>query len=123
MAKILVVDDSDTQLYSLRKILESAGHEVITAADGEEGVEKAGSDTPDLILMDVVMPGLNGFQATRKIRRNPATKGIPVIFVTTKDQETDRIWGMRQGAAAYITKPVDKQTLLSAINETLETST
>ncbi|TVS13198.1 MAG: response regulator [Wenzhouxiangella sp.] len=122
MTKILLVDDSDTQLYSLRKVLEDAGHDVVTAADGQEGVEKAGSETPDLILMDVVMPGLNGFQATRKIRRNPATKDIPVIFVTTKDQETDRIWGMRQGAAAYITKPVDKQALLAAINETLETN-
>lgn len=122
MAKILIVDDSETHLYALSKILKNAEHEVVTAADGEEGVEKAGAESPDLILMDVVMPGLNGFQATRKIRRNPATAEIPVIFVTTKDQETDRIWGMRQGAADYITKPVDKKTLLSAINEILETN-
>ena len=122
MAKILIVDDSETHLYALCKILENAEHEVVTAVDGEEGVEKAGAESPDLILMDVVMPGLNGFQATRKIRRNPATAEIPVIFVTTKDQETDRIWGMRQGAANYITKPVDKKTLLSAINEILETN-
>lgn len=120
MAKILVVDDSETHLYSLRKILEGADHEVVTADDGEAGVEKAGTESPDLILMDVVMPGLNGFQATRKIRRNPATAEIPVIFVTTKDQETDKIWGMRQGAAAYITKPVDKKLLLAAIKDSLE---
>lgn len=120
MAKILVVDDSQAHLYALCKILEDAKHDVITAEDGSEGVEKAASEQPDLILMDVVMPGLNGFQATRKIARNPATASIPVIFVTTKDQETDKIWGMRQGAAAYITKPVDKGTLLSSISQALE---
>lgn len=120
MARILVVDDSQAQLYALSKILEDAGHEVVTAEDGHEGVQKAASERPDLILMDVVMPGISGFQATRKIARNPATAGIPVIFVTTKDQETDKIWGMRQGAAAYITKPVDKKELLSAINLALE---
>ncbi len=121
MTKILVVDDSQAHLYALRKILEDAKFDVITAEDGSEGVEKAASEHPDLILMDVVMPGLNGFQATRKIARNPATAGIPVIFVTTKDQETYKIWGMRQGAAAYITKPVDKGALLSSINKALET--
>ncbi len=120
MAKILVVDDSQAQVYALRKILESADHYVVTAEDGAAAVEMAASEEPDLILMDVVMPGLNGFQATRKIARNPATSKIPVIFVTTKDQETDRIWGMRQGAAAYITKPVDKGLLLNSITETLE---
>lgn len=120
MAKILIVDDSDTQLYQLRKILEAAGHEVISAGDGEQGITMAESEQPDLILMDIVMPGLNGFQATRKISKNPATAAIPVIFVTTKDQETDRIWGMRQGAAAYITKPVDKKLLLKSISDTLE---
>ena len=120
MAKILVVDDSQTQLYALSKILKDAEYDVVTASDGAEGVEKASSEAPDLILMDVVMPGLNGFQATRKIGRNPATASIPVIFVTTKDQETDKIWGMRQGAADYITKPVDKSLLLSSITRALE---
>ena len=123
MAKILIVDDSQAQLYALRKILEYADHDVVTAEDGAEGVEKASSEAPDLILMDVVMPGLNGFQATRKISRNPATAKIPVIFVTTKDQESDRVWGMRQGAAAYLTKPVDKGVLLSSITEALEART
>ena len=120
MAKILIVDDSQTQLYQLRKILESAQHEVVSAADGEQGISMAESEQPDLILMDIVMPGLNGFQATRKISKNPATASIPVIFVTTKDQDTDRIWGMRQGAVAYITKPVDKKLLLTTISDILE---
>jgi twitching motility two-component system response regulator PilH len=119
MAKVLIVDDSETQLFSLSKIVEGAGHQVVTAVNGEEGVEKALAEVPDLILMDVVMPGLNGFQATRKIGKDKTTADIPVIFVTTKDQETDRIWGMRQGASAYITKPVDKKTLLEAMNKAL----
>lgn len=119
MAKVLIVDDSETQLFSLTKIVEGEGHQVVTASNGEEGVEKARAETPDLILMDVVMPGLNGFQATRKISKDKATADIPVIFVTTKDQETDRIWGMRQGASAYITKPVDKGSLVKAMNEAL----
>lgn len=120
MAKVLIVDDSETHLYSLTKIVEGAGHQTVTAANGEEGVEKATSELPDLILMDVVMPGLNGFQATRKISKNKETAKVPVIFVTTKDQETDRIWGMRQGASAYITKPIDKGELLQAIEKALK---
>ena len=119
MAKVLIVDDSEVQLYSLSRIVEGAGHEVITADSGEASVELADRHRPDLILMDVVMPGMNGYQATRKISRSPETAGIPVIFVTTKDQESDRIWGMRQGAAAYLTKPVDKKELVSAIDNAL----
>jgi len=119
MAKVLIVDDSDTYLHSLSKLVEDEGHETITASGGEEGVKAAIDHVPDLILMDIVMPDLNGFQATRKISKNPATANVPVIFVTTKDQETDRIWGMRQGAAAYITKPVDKKALVNAINDAL----
>jgi len=119
MAKVLIVDDSESQLYALSKIVEGAGHDVITAENGEHGVEKALAEIPDLILMDVVMPGLNGFQATRKISKDNSTAHIPVIFVTTKDQETDRIWGMRQGASAYITKPVDKTALLDAMNKAM----
>jgi len=119
MAKILIVDDSETQLYTLSKICEDEGHEIVTAASGEEGVDAAIANHPDLILMDVVMPGLNGFQATRKISKNAETADIPIIFVTTKDQETDRIWGMRQGASDYLTKPVDKKKLVAAINNTL----
>lgn len=119
MAKVLIVDDSETQLYSLSKIVESEGHEVITASGGEEAVRAAADHLPNLILMDVVMPDLNGFQATRKISKNASTANIPVIFVTTKDQETDRIWGMRQGAHAYLTKPIDKKALIKAMKDAL----
>ncbi|MBS3824113.1 MAG: response regulator [Wenzhouxiangellaceae bacterium] len=119
MAKVLIVDDSETHLYSLSQIVEGAGHEAIKAGGGEEGVQAAIDHMPDLILMDVVMPDLNGFQATRKISKNASTADIPVIFVTTKDQETDRIWGMRQGASAYLTKPIDKKTLIKTMNDVL----
>ena len=117
MAKVLIVDDSPSQLYALQKVVEKLGHEVVTAEDGAEGVEAARSELPDLILMDVVMPNLNGFQATRTISRDESTSHIPIILVTTKDQETDRVWGMRQGAKGYVTKPVVERDLLSAIRE------
>lgn len=119
MAKILVVDDSPTQLTNLVKIVESQGHQTITATNGMEGIEKARSEQPDLILMDVVMPELNGFQATRKISRDPDTEKIPVIMVTTKDQETDKVWGQRQGAVAYIVKPPQEKDLVATINDVL----
>jgi twitching motility two-component system response regulator PilH len=111
MARVLIVDDSPSQLVGLQRIIEKMGHETITAEDGAAGVEVAKREVPDLILMDVVMPNLNGFQATRTIARDPKTSHIPIILVTTKDQETDRIWGMRQGAKAYVTKPVDEAEL------------
>lgn len=119
MAKVLIVDDSDAHLHSLSKIVESDGHLAITASHGDEGLEKAKAESPDLILLDIVMPDMNGFQVSRKLRRDDATKNIPIIFVTTKNQETDKIWGMRQGAKAYITKPVDKSELISAMNDAL----
>jgi len=115
MARILIVDDSPTQTLSLAKILKKHGHDVITAKDGSEGVVVAKAELPDLVLMDVVMPGVNGFQATRQITKNPSTSHIPVIICTTKDQETDRIWGARQGAKGYVTKPVDETTLMDTI--------
>ncbi len=119
MARVLIVDDSPTQLTGLKRITEKLGHEVITAEDGAAGVETAKRELPDLILMDVVMPNLNGFQATRTLAKDPKTSHIPVILVTTKDQETDRVWGMRQGAKTYVTKPVDYDELIKAINEHL----
>ncbi|EKF74739.1 PilH family regulatory protein [Alcanivorax hongdengensis A-11-3] len=119
MAKILVVDDSPTQLTNLVKIVQGQGHDVVTASNGMEGVQLARSEHPDLILMDVVMPELNGFQATRKITRDPETSSIPVILVTTKDQETDKVWGERQGAVGYIIKPPQESELIAKINEVL----
>lgn len=117
MAKILVVDDSPTQLTNLVKMVEAHGHEAITATNGLEGYEAAKAQKPDLILMDVVMPELNGFQATRKITRDPETQNIPVVLVTTKDQDTDRVWGERQGASGYLVKPPAEADLIAKIKE------
>ena len=119
MATILVVDDSPTMLTGTSRILVSAGHEVIQAESGESGIAKAASDHPDLILMDVVLPDLNGFQATRTLTTNPDTKHIPVVMLTTKDQETDKVWAQRQGASDYIIKPPDAKELLSKIDTLL----
>ena len=119
MARILIVDDSASQLLGMKRIVEKLGHETVTAEDGASGVEVAKSTMPDLILMDVVMPNLNGFQATRSITREPTTKHIPVILVTTKDQDTDRVWGMRQGARAFVTKPVNEAELTKAVTDAL----
>ncbi len=119
MARILIVDDSPTEIHVLKSILESHGYETLVANDGEQGILMAKEHMPDLILMDVVMPGLNGFQATRKISKDPATGNIPVIIVTTKDQETDKLWGMRQGAKDYVVKPANEADLISKIKGVL----
>ena len=119
MGRILIVDDSPSQIEGLRRVVQKLGHDVITAEDGQQGIEVAKRELPDLILMDVVMPNLNGFQATRQISKDPKTSHIPVILVTTKDQETDRVWGLRQGAKGYITKPVNEGQLVKAIQEHL----
>jgi len=119
MAKILIVDDSSAQLFSMSKLMKGQGHEVVVAENGEAAIDSAKKEMPDLILMDVVMPGMSGFQATRQLSRDSQTKDIPIIFVTSKDQETDRIWGMRQGGADYITKPVNEKDLLKAVNNSL----
>jgi len=119
MARILIVDDSPTEMFKMTEILKKNGHEVITADGGEQGVEVAKAEVPDAVLMDVVMPGINGFQATRQITKNASTSHVPVIIVSTKDQETDRLWGKRQGAKGYLTKPVDESALISALNTAL----
>jgi len=113
--KILIVDDSPTERYFLSDILIKNGFSVSTAENGEEALVKIKSDKPQLILMDIVMPGQNGFQITRAITRDPDTQDVPVIICTSKGQETDRIWGLRQGARDYIVKPVDPQELLAKI--------
>ena len=119
MARILIVDDSPSQLLGIQRIVEKLGHTWITAEDGAQGVEVAKRELPDMVLMDVVMPNLNGFQATRQLSREPTTKHIPVILVTTKDQDTDRMWGMRQGAKAYLTKPFSEDELSEVIERIL----
>ena len=117
--KVLIVDDSPTEIHKLTTILKKHGLSVIAAENGEQGVKAARTQLPDLILMDIVMPGVNGFQATRQITRGKETSHIPVIIVTTKDQETDRMWGTRQGARAYLTKPVKEADLINTINQVL----
>jgi len=119
MALILVVDDSPTQAMNLCKTLEKHGFDVETAEDGQSGIELAKQVKPDLVLMDVVMPGLNGFQATRKLTRDSETSHIPVVLVTTKDQQTDRVWGQRQGAKDYLVKPVEERALLNTVERCL----
>ena len=113
--KILVVDDSPTERHVLVEMLTSAGYTVITAESGEEGIDKAKAELPDLVLMDVVMPGLNGYQATRTRTRDDRTKHIPVIVCTSKSQETDKIWGLRQGAHDYMVQPINGEELLAKI--------
>ena len=113
--KVLVVDDSKTELMALSDMLQRQGLQVRTAANGEEAMRRLAEDKPDLILMDVVMPGQNGFQLTRAISRDPLYADVPIIMCTSKNQETDRVWGMRQGARGYITKPVDAAELQAKI--------
>ena len=113
--KILLVDDSKTELHYLSDLLLKRGYSVRTAEGGEEALKRLAEDKPDLILMDVVMPGQNGFQLTRSINRTPEYADVPIIICTSKNLETDRVWGMRQGARDYITKPVDATELLAKI--------
>ena len=119
MARVLIVDDSPTETVILEKILSRNGHEVLKAENGADGVALCRAEKPDVVLMDIVMPGLNGFQATRQLSRGAETSDIPVIIVTTKDQETDRVWGQRQGARGYLTKPVDESKLISTLNSVM----
>ena len=115
MIKVLVIDDSPSEMAKFREILGKNNCEVIEASNGEQGCQLAVEHLPDVILMDVVMPEMNGFQATRKITRSKQTSHIPVVIISTKNQETDRVWGKRQGAKDYLTKPVDEQELMQVI--------
>jgi len=119
MATILIVDDSATMMEGHKRILERQGHTVHSAENGEEGVARTLELMPDLVLMDVVMPKMNGFQATRKITKNEITKHIPVVIVTSKDQETDIMWGKRQGASDYLIKPADETQLKETVDRLL----
>ena len=113
--KVLVVDDSKTELTFMTELLQKNGFVVRTAENAEEAFKRLAEDKPDLILMDVVMPGQNGFQVTRAISRDPLYADVPIIMCTSKNQETDRVWGMRQGARDYVTKPIDKDELVAKI--------
>jgi twitching motility two-component system response regulator PilH len=115
MAHILIVDDSPTDAYLVKSILEKSGYDTSEASSGAEAIEKASELKPALIIMDVVMPGLNGFQATRKITKNPETESIPVVILSSKNMESDRAWGKMQGATEFIVKPVQEAELLGVV--------
>jgi len=120
MSLIMIVDDSPTEVHVMKIALEKHGFQTMSAADGSECLTLVREIQPDLIFMDIVMPGLNGFQATRTLSRDPKTRSIPVVMVTTKSQESDRVWGMRQGAVDYLVKPVDASDLVAKANEFLQ---
>jgi twitching motility two-component system response regulator PilH len=119
VALILIIDDSPTEVHVMKKALEGSGFSTAVAADGQEGIRLAREMHPDLIFMDIVMPGMNGFQATRALANDPDTKSIPIVMVTSKNLETDRIWGLRQGAVDYMVKPVSASELVEKAQATL----
>jgi len=119
MALVMIVDDSPTDVHVMKTALEKHGFDTVSAASGSECITLAKEMHPDLILMDIVMPDVNGFQATRTLTRDPSTRSIPVVMVTTKSQESDRIWGIRQGAVDYIVKPVTAADLIAKAEEIL----
>lgn len=115
MSKILIVDDSAAQLASLRTLLEQNGYLTITASTGTEAIQKAGSEAPKAILMDIVMPDMDGYEACRLLQANVNTKSIPVVFVSTKNQKADQLWAKMQGGKALISKPYQPQEILDAL--------
>jgi twitching motility two-component system response regulator PilH len=115
MPHILIIDDSPTEVQVFTRLLEKNGFRVSSATSAEDGIALAKRDHPDLVIMDVIMPGMNGFQATRTLSKDSETANIPILIVTTKTMESDRVWGMRQGAKDFLTKPVDSRDLLSRI--------
>lgn len=117
MARVLIIDDSPTDMQAIQGMLKKHGHECTFATNGEKGVASAKETQPDLILMDIVMPELNGYQATRRLTQDKETAHIPVVIISSKTQETDRVWGLRQGARAYICKPVNEEDLARVIAE------
>ena len=119
MAHVLIIDDSPTDVRVFTTLLEKAGHKVSSAGNAEDGIVRAKRDRPDLVIMDVIMPGMNGFQATRQLSRDGETASIPILIVTTKSMETDRVWGLRQGAKDFMTKPVSEKELLARIQSLL----
>lgn len=120
MTRVLIVDDSPTELMKLRGALESEGYQVNEASSGDDAIAKAKAQRPDVIVMDVVMPGMNGFQATRTLTRDPDTKDVPIIVCSSKSQETDKLWAKRQGAADYLVKPFKPADLISKIRAALD---
>lgn len=122
MAKVLIIDDSPIQVKLMRKMLEKLGHSIYEAEDGEKGLQLLETIHPDLVMLDVVMPGMNGFDVTRQIRKNSSCKNVPIVLASTKSQETDKQWGLRQGANGYLVKPFNKNELMAVIGGFLEQS-
>jgi twitching motility two-component system response regulator PilH len=112
---VLIVDDSATDMHLLSEMLKKNGYAVMTATSGEEAIAKCKNDKPDAVLMDIVMPGMSGFEATRSIARDPETASIPIIVCSTKGQETDKAWGLRQGARDYMVKPINEKALIEKL--------
>lgn len=119
MALVLIADDSPTDQHILSRALEKQGFETVVARDGEEAIRLAGERSPDVILMDIVMPGMNGYQATRQLAQDPSTAAIPIVIISTKKQDADRAWGLRQGAVRYLTKPVSDDELVAAVRDAI----
>lgn len=120
MASILIIDDSPTDVHVMTTMLEKHGYDVISSDNAEDGLDKAKQEKPDLVIMDVILPGMNGFQATRALSKDAETSSIPIIIVSTKNMETDRVWGLRQGAKDYLAKPFKERELVSKIKNLLE---
>ncbi|HEU4389824.1 MAG TPA: response regulator [Blastocatellia bacterium] len=114
-ATILVVDDSPTDVRLLSNTLQGGGYRIITASDGDEALNKAKRERPGLILLDVLLPKKNGFQVCRDLKTSAETRDIPVILISSKRQDIDKVWGIKQGADEYITKPWNDDELLTAI--------
>lgn len=117
--KILIAEDSATAVEMLRRTLAPLGHEILVAEDGEDAVRRCSDEQPDLLIVDVIMPRMNGFQLCRSLRRSPATRELPIIIVTSMDRESDRYWGLKQGADEYLVKPVDSGILLQKVRSYL----
>ena len=122
MKRVMVVDDSTTEVYQITNILNKHGYEVVAVESGESAITMARTEVPDLVLMDILMPGINGFQPTRQLTRHPQTSEIPVIMVTTKNQPSDREWSRKQGARGYLVKPVPEKDLIDTIETVLAVS-
>lgn len=118
-AKILVVDDSPTELRLVAGPLREEGYDIITASDGDEALTKAGADQPSVIVLDVVLPKKNGFQVCRQLKTAPDTRGIKILMLTSKSQDSDRFWGLKQGADGYMTKPFNQAELLAQVAKLL----
>lgn len=119
MARILLIEDSPTDTAVLTQLLQRNGHQVLASGSAEDGIEVCRRELPDLVLMDLVLPGMNGFQATRALSRDTATRAIPVLIVSTKAMDADKAWGLRQGARDYIVKPPVESDLIGRINTAL----